>query len=143
MNPLGAEILTDRVFSAFSYLDSGRTLVASNATHATVVPASITLGVYTARWSAVASNGNASVNIVALSNGTPQTFTVVDDDTTAPSMVSIYSPESGASRRMRRAGIPTPDQLATPPRCRVPTALRTLNPLAREIGIPPQAYDDS
>lgn len=47
------------------------------------------------------------------------------------------------ARRMRRAGIPTPDQLATPPRCRVPTALRTLNPLAREIGIPPQAYDDS
>lgn len=45
--------------------------------------------------------------------------------------------------RMRRTGAPAPDQLATTPRCRVPSALQTLNPLAREIGVAPQAYDDS
>lgn len=45
--------------------------------------------------------------------------------------------------RMRRTGVPAPDQLAAAPRCRVPSALQTLNPLAREIGIAPQAYDDS
>jgi autotransporter-associated beta strand protein len=100
LNPTGTEILTDRVFSAFSYQDGGATLVASNASHAGAVPASVTLGVYTMRWSAVASNGNVAINVPALSNGTAQAFTVVDDDTTAPSIVNIYSAESGASRRM-------------------------------------------
>jgi hypothetical protein len=44
---------------------------------------------------------------------------------------------------LRRKSIPAPHDLAAAPRCRIPTALRTLNPLAREIGIPPQIYDDS
>jgi hypothetical protein len=100
LSPVGTEILTDRVFSAFSYQDGGATLVASNASHAGAVPASVILGVHTMRWSAVASNGNLAINIPTLSNGTAQAFTVVDDDTTAPSIVNIYSPESGASRRM-------------------------------------------
>ena len=100
MNPAGTEILTDRVFSAFSYQSGGLTLIASNNGHATVLPAAITLGVYTARWSAVSSNGFEAINIAALSNGTPITFTVFDDDVDPPTIMQINSPESGASRNM-------------------------------------------
>jgi autotransporter-associated beta strand protein len=83
-NPGGTQIVTDRNFTVFSYQDSGKTLIASNASHATVQPSAVTLGVYTGRWSAVSSNGLQAINISALSNNTPITFTVVDDDTTSP-----------------------------------------------------------
>lgn len=98
--PNSVQILTDRVFSTFTYLDSGLTLIASNTTHAGAAPAAIVLGVYTARWSAISSNGFATIDSTTLSNGTAITFTVFDDDTTAPTTMNIQSPESSASRSM-------------------------------------------
>ncbi len=100
LNASGVQIVTDRVFSTFAYLDAGLTLLASNATHASVDSSGVVLGVYTARWSAVSSNGNATVNQASLSNGAAQAFTVVDDDTAAPTTMNINSPESAASRAM-------------------------------------------
>ena len=83
-NPSGTEILADVAFTNFTYQDSGRTLVASNNVHAGVAQANVILGVHTGRWSAVSSNGVQAVNVAVLSNNTPITFTVVDDDTTPP-----------------------------------------------------------
>lgn len=101
-NATGTQILTDQVFSSYTYLDSGMTLVASNASHAGAVDLSaVVLGVYTVRWSAVSSNGNSSINITTLSNGTVQSFTVVDDDTAAPEVVNITSTNvNGGSLRL-------------------------------------------
>ena len=96
-NPGGVEVVTDQVFTAFSFQDSGRTVIASNAAHSTVVPAQVLLGVYTGRWSAIASNGVAGINISVLSNNTPIVFTVVDDDTTPPEVVQISSTNTGGN----------------------------------------------
>jgi len=79
----GTEILTDQVFSAFSYLGSGETLLASNETHSGIYPCN-GLGTYTTRWSAVSSNNAETINSTTLSNGAAMTFTVVDDDTNGP-----------------------------------------------------------
>jgi len=84
LNPSGTLIETNRPFSIFSYQDSGKTLIASNTAHTAVTQADVALGVHTARWSAVSSNGVQAVNIAVLSNNTVITFTVVDDDVTAP-----------------------------------------------------------
>ena len=94
-NPNGVQIVTDRVFSVFSYQDSGLTLIASNTAHATVAPAGVVLGVNTARWSAISSNGFSTIDASTLSNGTSITFTVFDDDTTTPDPVLIVSTNSG------------------------------------------------
>ncbi len=94
-NPNGTQIVTDQAFSVFSYQDGGTTLIASNATHAAVVPAGVVLGIHTARWSAISSNGFSTVNEPALSNGTALTFTVFDDDTATPEPVGITSTNSG------------------------------------------------
>lgn len=79
----GTEILTDKVFSAFSYLGTGETLLASNNNHSAIYPCN-GLGTYTSRWSAVSSNNAETINSTTLSNGTAMTFTVVDDDTNGP-----------------------------------------------------------
>ncbi|HMP76149.1 MAG TPA: autotransporter-associated beta strand repeat-containing protein [Kiritimatiellia bacterium] len=94
-NPSGVQIVTDRVFSVFSYQDGGLTLIASNTTHSTVVPSGVVLGVHTARWSAISSNGFSAVDAATLSNGTAITFTVFDDDTTTPDPIGINSTNSG------------------------------------------------
>jgi hypothetical protein len=83
-DPVGNQLVTDQVFSAFTYTDNGHLLLASNTTVAAVPASSVVLGVYTSRWSAFDSNGVGVINSTLMSNGTPVTFTVVDDDTTAP-----------------------------------------------------------
>jgi len=98
--PGGVMIVTDHVFSAFSYQDSGRTLIASNNTHAAVAPSSVVLGVHTGQWSAIASNSALTINKAHLSNGTAIAFTVFDDDVSEPTVMNIISPASGASRSM-------------------------------------------
>ncbi|HMO51511.1 MAG TPA: choice-of-anchor D domain-containing protein, partial [Kiritimatiellia bacterium] len=101
LNPNGVEIVTDRVFSAMSYQDSGKTLIASNTSFGFTVPqAAVMLGSYTGRWSAISSNGVPALNIAVLSNSTPIAFTVVDDDTTAPTLETIASPHNSASRNL-------------------------------------------
>ncbi|MCB1101365.1 MAG: choice-of-anchor D domain-containing protein, partial [Kiritimatiellae bacterium] len=99
-NADGTQILTDHVFSAFTYQDNGRVAIGTNDTHVSVDSSDVVLGVYTTRWSAIASNGVATLNSTTLSNGTEMTFTVIDDDTAAPTIMNIRSPESGASRLM-------------------------------------------
>lgn len=95
MNPGGTQILTDKVFATFAYQDGGKTLIASNNTHSTVDRSAVTLGVYTARWSAISSNGFSTIDSVSLSNGAPIQFTVVDDDDLPPSPVNINSTNVG------------------------------------------------
>lgn len=80
----GVQIVTDEVFSSFTFEDSGRRLVASDASHAGAASADTVLGTYTSRWSAIASNGVVAIDKTTLSNGTEMTFTVYDDDTNAP-----------------------------------------------------------
>jgi len=99
-NTVGQEIVTNHNFASFIYEASGRTVLASNASHTAVAADQITLGSYTGRWSAIASNGLATVNSTGLSNGTQIAFTVIDDDTNRPTEHNIVSPESGASRSM-------------------------------------------
>lgn len=101
LTPNNIQLVTDYVFSAFSYLNSGKTLTASNTTHTGLASHDdVVLGVYTARWSAVASNGVASLDLQKLSNGTSQAFTVIDDDTAAPTIANIKSPAVNANRTM-------------------------------------------
>lgn len=101
LTPNNIQLVTDYVFSAFSYLDSGKTLTASNTAHTGLTSHDdVVLGVYTARWSAVGSNGVASIDLQKLSNGTSQAFTVIDDDTAAPTIANIKSPAVNANRTM-------------------------------------------
>jgi len=98
-NPSGMQIVTDILFSTFAYIDAGQTVIASNGTQPTVEFASTMLGVHTSRWSAISSNGLVAINRGVLSNSTPITFTVFDDDTTAPTTMTIHSPEFTSSTR--------------------------------------------
>ncbi len=99
LSPLGVQVITDRQFNAFTYIDGGLTVRASNNTQSVVGFADTVLGTYTGRWSAISSNGLTSINNPALSNGTAITFTVVDDDTAAPTVMAIHSPEFTSSTR--------------------------------------------
>jgi autotransporter-associated beta strand protein len=98
-NPNGTQIVTDRNFAAFAYSDAGQTVLASNGSQSTVEFGATVLGVHTGRWSAISSNGLVTINSATLSNSTPITFTVVDDDTTAPTTMTIHSPEFSSSTR--------------------------------------------
>jgi hypothetical protein len=80
----GTEIAQDQVFSLMIYTNSGRTLIASNASVAAVPAASVTLGVYTARLSAISSNGSKIINLPTMSNGAAMSFIVYDDDSEPP-----------------------------------------------------------
>lgn len=80
-NAGGIQILTDEVFSSFTYEDA-QTVYASDASHAGHYPGD--LGTYTTRWSAVSSNGIQVLDSTTLSNGTVMTFNVIDDDTNWP-----------------------------------------------------------
>ncbi|MCO5062311.1 MAG: autotransporter-associated beta strand repeat-containing protein [Kiritimatiellae bacterium] len=95
LHPTSGQIVTDKVFSSFSYQGAGKTLVASNNTHSTVDSAAIVLGVYTGRWSAISSNAFSKIDAAALSNGTAISFTVLDDDSLAPEPVTINSTNVG------------------------------------------------
>jgi len=86
LNPSGTVLVNNQVFANFAYQDSGRTLLASNSAHATVTQSDVALGVHTARWSAVSSNGVQAVDVTVLSNNTAITFTVIDDDGTPPAI---------------------------------------------------------
>ncbi|MFH0952720.1 MAG: choice-of-anchor D domain-containing protein, partial [Verrucomicrobiota bacterium] len=88
LNPSGIQILTneDTLLSCKTWYDSGRTMVATDSAHAGYYPGD--LGVYTTRWSAANSNGFWLYDQTTLSNGTPMAFTVTDDDTTTPTIVS-------------------------------------------------------
>ncbi|HMP89968.1 MAG TPA: hypothetical protein PJ991_07195 [Kiritimatiellia bacterium] len=99
-NPAGVEIVTNQNFASFSYQDGGQTVIASNNTHATVASSAITLGVYTSRWSAISSNGLSSIDVATLSNGTAITFTVFDDDVSAPEIATISSTNNSSPRNL-------------------------------------------
>ncbi len=90
LNPSGALIVSDQTFAVRSHLDSGRTLIASNTTHTVPAQTNVVLGVYTSAWSAVSSNGLQALNVSVLSNNMAITFTVVDDDTTAPVLQDFH-----------------------------------------------------
>lgn len=83
-NSSGIQILTneDTLLACKTWYDSGRTMVATDAAHVGYYPGD--LGVYTTRWSAANSNGYWIYDNSTLSNGTPMTFTVFDDDTNYP-----------------------------------------------------------
>jgi len=91
-NSSGTQILTNEIFSSFTY--SGDFLAASDASHAGAAAADVTLGTYTSRWSAISSNGVSVTDSSTLSNGTVMTFTVYDDDTNAP--LVGYTTEAGS-----------------------------------------------
>jgi len=99
-NTVGQQVVTNQVFSSFSYNAAGTSVLASNNSHTTVNADQITLGTYTSRWSAAASNGLTVIDSTILSNGTAMSFTVIDDDSVAPVTANITSPNSGASRSM-------------------------------------------
>lgn len=84
LNPSGVQVVTDQTFSAISYLDSGREQLGSNSVQPGVDYTTLVLGTYTARWSAFNSNGFSTINATTLSNGTPVSFRVVDDDFDEP-----------------------------------------------------------
>ncbi|MFH0908282.1 MAG: LamG-like jellyroll fold domain-containing protein [bacterium] len=92
-NSTGTQIQTDKVYGSFTYLDSGKTLIASNGTQSVVAPSAVTLGAYTTRVSAIGSNGVFLTDSTTLSNGTPMTFTVYDDDTNNPMVAPPASEE--------------------------------------------------
>jgi len=96
----GVQVVTNYNFGSFSYQDSGLTAVASNTTHATVVPASVVLGIYTGRFSAIASNSTVTIDRAHLSNGTAMAFTVFDDDTLAPDLSTIQSTNNASFRNL-------------------------------------------
>ncbi len=85
LNPYGKEILTDEVYNAFGRVDNSKTVIGTDVTHAACAMADVWLGTYTTRWSAINSNGIATINSATYSNnGPPLVFAVVDDDTNAP-----------------------------------------------------------
>jgi hypothetical protein len=88
-NPAGVQAVTDQVFATRTFMDGGRELYASNGANALVASSLVTLGVYTSRWSASDSNGAWTADRRTLSNGMAVTFTVIDDDTTAPVLGSL------------------------------------------------------
>jgi hypothetical protein len=88
-NPAGVQIVTDQTFGTRTFADSGRELYASNGANALVASSLVSLGVYTSRWSAADSNGAWTADRNTLSNGTVVTFTVIDDDTSAPVLSSL------------------------------------------------------
>lgn len=96
LNAAGTQVLTDRTFSAINSFSSGRVVAGTNATQASVGTAGIDLGSYALRWSAVNSNGLTTVNSTVQSNNTALTFTVVDDDTTAPTLSGFVATGTGA-----------------------------------------------
>ncbi len=84
LNTSGTALLSDEVYNSFTYQDSGRTVVASDTSHAGASPANITLGIYTTRVSVANSNGLTTIDVRTNSAGASLTFNVVDDDTTSP-----------------------------------------------------------
>ncbi|MFH0952951.1 MAG: autotransporter-associated beta strand repeat-containing protein, partial [Verrucomicrobiota bacterium] len=82
LNATGTLTLTNEQFATTAFQNSGKTLVASDATHAGYYPGN--LGTYTSRWSAQNSNSLWRTDSTTLSNGTQMTFTVIDDDTNYP-----------------------------------------------------------
>ena len=81
VSPNGVDVLANESFSYITHLTDGMTLVATNKSHPST---EVISGVYTMRVSAISSNAAAIINHTTMSNGTAMTFTVVDDDTTAP-----------------------------------------------------------
>lgn len=83
-NTAGMQILTNETFGTTNYAADGRTFIGTDASHAALDLAQVTLGSYSSRWSAVNSNGLSTIDAGVLSNGTALTFNVVDDDTDGP-----------------------------------------------------------
>ena len=100
ITPAGVVILTNHVFSSITYLDNGRTQIASNTSHAGAAYAVTMLGTYTSRYDAVTSNGVIRTNVDTYENGDPITFQVIDDDTAPPVFsgfnISGYHPRDTA-----------------------------------------------
>ena len=90
-NPLGIQILTNEQFDTFSFVDSGRTVIGSDASHVGSAVGNVALGTYTSRFSAISSNAISAIDVSTMSNNTPMTFTVVDDDTNMPSVGHLGS----------------------------------------------------
>ncbi|MBU0678629.1 MAG: hypothetical protein KJ626_10985 [Verrucomicrobia bacterium] len=83
-NSIGTQVLTDEVFDVFSHT-SPTAVDATDSNSVGVGVSSVTLGVYTSRWSAINSNECPELESIYNTNFVKLTFTVVDDDTTAPS----------------------------------------------------------
>ncbi len=99
-NSTGTRILTNQTFGSKVAISGGATMRASNSTHVGASGAAVVLGVYTSRWTAANSNGVQISNSDSLSNGTKTVFTVVDDDTAIPTIMTTHSPEIGTARNM-------------------------------------------
>jgi hypothetical protein len=84
-NPSSVQITTDRTFTVKTFAASGTQQKGSNSTQNASSTNVVELGAYTLRWSHYNSNGVGVVNSTTLSNGTTAlSFTVTDDDSTAP-----------------------------------------------------------
>jgi autotransporter-associated beta strand protein len=97
MNPAGVQILTNEHVDTQTWSNGGKTSIGSDSSHAGYYPG--TLGTYTARWSVVNSNGFWAYDKIALTNNTIMTFTVTDDDTSAP----VHSSFTGHGRTLSGA----------------------------------------
>ncbi|NCC53155.1 MAG: choice-of-anchor D domain-containing protein, partial [Spartobacteria bacterium] len=102
-NPVGIQVLTDEVFSAFTHAASGQEIEATDTTHAGVNYADNILGTFTNWFSAENSNDVTTVDLADDTDGNPLTFTVVDDDTEPPVMGHF------ASNFLANAGFETGD----------------------------------
>ena len=84
IGPSANVIITDEPFKAFNYVDTPQQLAATSTAHAGVAPASVEVGTYSLRASAVSSNAIIANDLGVLSNGVPMAFAVIDDDANAP-----------------------------------------------------------
>ncbi len=88
LNPSGTEILANKVPDFRNWYASNTMMVASDSVHAGYSPG--ILGFYTTRYSVCSKSGFWQYDLCTLSNGTPMTFTVVDDDTEGPVPTLLY-----------------------------------------------------
>ncbi len=84
INAAGTTVINNELFTQLVYRSAGTTLTGSNDVHALITPVNAVLGVYTMRWSAVASNGIEVIDSREQFDGSMITFDVLDDDTNAP-----------------------------------------------------------
>ncbi len=73
-NSVGTLIVSNYPFTAFTYTNDGTRVVAESPYHSAVDMENVTLGIYTMRWSAVASNGIATIGSPYVAGEYHETF---------------------------------------------------------------------